>query len=258
MNWLTTFLKSSIGKKLLMGLTGLFLCAFLLVHVSGNLQLFKDDGGLGFNTYTAFMTTNPLIKFISYGLYATILFHAIWGLYLAYENKKARPVRYEVFNGKANSHWTSRWMGVLGTAILAFLLFHMWGFWAQYKFGEMPYTQYERNMSTGEISYAPYEGEIHGKMESFVDGDYEITRVKDLFIVVEDAFRSWWIVLIYVISMFAVSFHLVHGFSSSFQTIGINHKKYNGLIKYTGIIVFGVIVPVLFAAMPLYFLFNNN
>ncbi len=84
MNWIISFLKSSIGKKLLMALTGLFLCTFLLIHLIGNLQLYKHDGGLAFNTYAVFMTTNPLIKFTSYGLYATILFHAFWGLYLIF------------------------------------------------------------------------------------------------------------------------------------------------------------------------------
>ena len=101
MNWLTSFLQSSIGRKLLMALTGLFLCAFLLVHLIGNLQLFKHDHGLAFNTYAVFMTSNPFIKFTSYGLYATIIFHAFWGLYLVYLNKKARPQTYAMVDGKA-------------------------------------------------------------------------------------------------------------------------------------------------------------
>lgn len=258
MNWITTFLKSSIGKKLLMGLTGLFLCAFLIVHVIGNLQLLKHDGGLAFNVYAVFMTTNPVIKFISYGLYATILFHAFWGLYLVSENKKARPVQYVSFDGKANSHWTSRWMGVLGTVLLAFIVFHMWNFWAQYKFGTVPYAQYERDLISGEQVFNAFKGQISGKMERFVDGSIEVTIVKDLYIVVADAFKSWWVVLLYVVSMAALSFHLVHGFSSAFQTLGINHAKYNGLIKNIGVSVFGIIIPILFAIMPLYFLFLNK
>ncbi len=255
MNWIITFLKSSIGKKLLMGLTGLFLCTFLIVHLIGNLQLLKHDGGMAFNTYAVFMTSNPLIKFVSYGLYAIILFHAFWGLYLVSQNKKARPVQYAAYNGKANSHWTSRWMGVLGTMILAFLVFHMWGFWAQYKFGEVPYTIYERNLATGEITFANFEGEIAGKMERYISNDTEFTIVKDLYVVVADAFQELWIVILYVLSMGALAFHLVHGFSSSFQTLGVHHKKYNALIKGIGVWVFGVIIPILFAIMPIYFKF---
>ena len=72
MSWITQTLTSSIGKKLVMALTGLFLCSFLMVHLIGNLQVFKGDEGLAFNEYAVFMTTNPLIKTVSYGLYASI------------------------------------------------------------------------------------------------------------------------------------------------------------------------------------------
>ncbi len=257
MNWLTNFLKSSIGKKLLMSLTGLFLCSFLIVHVSGNIQLFRNDGGYAFNHYTAFMSSNPIIRFISYGLYTTIVFHAFWGLYLVSQNKKARPVQYAAYDGKANSHWTSRWMGVLGTILLVFIVFHMWDFWGTYKFGEVPYTQYERNLVTGVTEYHHYEGEMHTKVEQFIEGEVEVTIMKDLYREVQSAFSNWWIVLFYVISMAAMSFHLYHGFSSAFQTLGVNHKKYNGFIKGFGVLVFGIAIPVLFALMPIYFLFNN-
>lgn len=258
MNWLTKFLTSSIGKKVLMSLTGLFLCAFLIVHVSGNLQLFKSDGGLAFNEYAVFMTSNPFIKFISYGLYAIILFHAFWGLYLTAQNRKARPVGYAKVDGSANSPWTSRWMGVLGTTILVFIVIHMANFWGQYKFGSVPYTQYEKDLTTGHVIEAfPYEGPaIETKKVQFTKGNIETTIVKDLYLLVAISFKQAWYVILYVISMMAVAFHLVHGFSSSFQTLGINHTKYNGLIRFLGIWVFGIIIPVLFAAMPVYFFFS--
>jgi len=252
MNWLTRFLKSSIGKKLLMALTGLFLCTFLIIHLIGNLQLFKSDGGMAFNQYAVFMTTNPLIKTVSYGLYAIILFHAFWGLYLVFENKKARPVAYAVVDGKANSHWTSRWMGVLGTIILAFIVIHMSNFWGKYKFGEVPYVHYERSIETGEVTWTPADP-ILSKMEVFNDGLVEHTTVKNLYVVVADQFQQLWLVILYVFSMFAISFHLIHGFKSAFQTVGLNHSKYNGLISFLGIWVFGIIIPILFAAMPIYF-----
>jgi succinate dehydrogenase / fumarate reductase cytochrome b subunit len=252
MNWLTRFLKSSIGKKLLMALTGLFLCTFLIIHLIGNLQLFKSDGGMAFNHYAVFMTSNPLIKTVSYGLYAIILFHAFWGLYLVSENKKARPVAYAVVDGKANSHWTSRWMGVLGTLILAFIVLHMTNFWAKYKFGEVPYVHYERTISTGELAWSSTDP-IVSKIETFNDGMTEHTVVKDLYVVVADQFKELWIVILYILGMFAISFHLVHGFKSAFQTLGIHHSKYNGIISFIGIWVFGIIIPILFAAMPIYF-----
>lgn len=252
MNWLTNFLTSSIGKKLLMALTGLFLCTFLIVHLIGNLQLFKDDAGYAFNNYAVFMTTNPLIKFVSYGLYATILFHAIWGLYLVSLNKKARPVAYAMVDGKANSHWTSRWMGVLGTIILAFIVMHMSDFWAEYKFGELPYVQYEKNLTDNSI-VATVAEQMDVKRVQFIEDGIEITITKDLYAEVASAFKELWIVLLYIVAMAAISFHLVHGFKSAFQTLGVNHSKYNGLIKFLGIWVFGIIIPMAFAAMPIYF-----
>lgn len=252
MNWLTTFLKSSIGKKLLMALTGLFLCSFLIIHLIGNLQLFNDDGGYAFNIYAVFMTSNPLIKTISWGLYAIIVFHAIWGLYLVAQNKKARPVGYAVVDGKANSTWTSRSMGLLGTIILAFIIMHMSGFWAKYKFGEMPYAKYTKILSNNELIVSEVQP-IDNKMEQFVVDGTEHTIIKNLYGEVEYAFKEWWIVLLYVLSMFAISFHLVHGFSSAFQTLGINHSKYNAAIKFIGMGVFGIVIPTLFAAMPIYF-----
>ena len=258
MNWLSSFLKSSIGKKLLMALTGLFLCTFLVVHMTGNLQLFKNDGGLAFNEYAVFMTTNPLIKFTSYGLYATILFHAFWGIYLVYDNKKARPVAYAQVDGKANSGWASRNMGLLGTIILVFIVLHMTGFWAKYKFGEVPYTDYHVNLTDGEIIAYPYDGTINGKIEKFTEQGFERVIVKDLYAVVNDAFKNPYVVIFYIIAMLALAFHLIHGFKSAFQTLGLNHKKYNQLIKNIGIGVFGIIVPILFAAMPIYFLLFNH
>lgn len=239
-----------------MALTGLFLCTFLIVHLIGNLQLFKHDGGYAFNTYAVFMTSNPLIKTVSYGLYAIILFHAVWGLYLVSLNKKARPVAYAVVDGSANSSWTSRYMGILGTLILAFIALHMSGFWAKYKFGEVPYVQYERMLGSEDVT-AGSSDPITAKMEQFVQGGAEYTIVKDLYTEVAVAFREWWIVLFYVLSMAAISFHLVHGFSSAFQTLGIHHRKYNGLIRFLGVWVFGIIIPVLFAAMPVYFFINQ-
>ena len=255
MNWLTSFLQSSIGRKLLMALTGLFLCAFLLVHLIGNLQLFKHDHGLAFNTYAVFMTSNPFIKFTSYGLYATIIFHAFWGLYLVYLNKKARPQTYAMVDGKANSSWASRSMGLLGTIILAFIVTHMADFWAEYKFGEVPYVQYQQDLNTLDVTCVPTDA-IDSKMIQFTSNNVEYTIVKDLNKEVVEAFKEWWLVVLYVVAMIAISFHLVHGFKSAFQTMGFNHSKYNGLIRFIGIYVFGIIVPILFAAMPIYFYLN--
>ena len=133
----SAFLKSSIAKKYWMALTGLFLCLFLVGHLLGNLQLFMSgyEGALQFNKYALFMTTNPAVKLLSYVTYISILFHAIDGIYLAIQNKKARPVAYAMNNPSKNSSSASRNMAVLGTLILIFIATHMINFWAKMKFG---------------------------------------------------------------------------------------------------------------------------
>lgn len=120
-----------------MALTGLFLCLFLVGHLLGNLQLFMSgyEGALQFNKYAYFMTTNPAVKLLSYVTYLSILFHAIDGIYLAIQNKKARPIAYAMNNPSKNSSSASRNMAVLGTMILIFIATHMINFWAKMKFG---------------------------------------------------------------------------------------------------------------------------
>ncbi|HYF67986.1 MAG TPA: succinate dehydrogenase cytochrome b subunit [Ohtaekwangia sp.] len=220
MNWFTKLLTSSIGRKLLMALTGIFLILFLVVHLAGNLQLLKSDGGRAFNEYAQLMTTNTFIIVISYVNYALILIHIIWAILLSARNRAARGSQgYAVI--KNSSHWTSRNMGILGTFILIFLIIHLRGFWYQMHWGGIP-TQ-------------NYDGVI----------------VKDLYAVVDAAYSQPMYVAIYVISMLLLAFHLWHGFISSFQTLGLNHPKYNPVIKFVGK-AFAIVVPALFALIPIW------
>ena len=221
--------KSSLGRKYLMALSGLFLCTFLIVHCIGNMQLFKDDGGQAFNEYTYFMTHNPLIKIVAYVNYALILLHVINGFILLSANKKARPQAYANVDQSKSSTWSSRNMGILGTLILVFLIVHMRSFWFEMKFGSIPLINYDGS----EIAY------------------------KDMYKIVVEAFTQAWYVALYVICMIALAFHLFHGFQSAFQTFGINHHRYTPVIKVIGVGVFAIIIPALFAAMPLFFLLNN-
>lgn len=224
MNWFTKLLSSTLGRKLFMALTGLFLILFLVIHLIGNLQLLKADGGHAFNVYAKFMTSNPLIKTVSYLNYACIIIHVLWALFLSLHNRSARgPVGYAV--SKNSSPWTSRNMGILGTLVLIFLVIHLKGFW---------YT-----MHWGPISTVNYDGE----------------DVKDLYTVVDVAYQQSWYVVIYVVSMAVLAFHLWHGFASAFQTLGLNHLKYNPVIRFVGR-AFAIIVPVLFAIIPIVMYMN--
>lgn len=223
MNWFVKTFSGSIGRKLLMALTGLFLCSFLIIHLIGNLQLLKSDSGEAFNHYAKFMTSNTLIKTVSYLLYTSIIVHAVIALILTIANRKSRPQGYAVSNNR--SSWASRNMGILGTIVFAFIVFHMKDFWAEYHFEEMP-------------------------MYTLADG----TIVKDLYLEVMEAFKSGLYVGLYVLCMGAIGYHLWHGFESAFQTLGLSHKKYTPFIQSFGKI-FSVGIAIGFAIIPLYVYF---
>jgi succinate dehydrogenase / fumarate reductase, cytochrome b subunit len=134
-----TILTSSIVKKVWMALTGLFLCTFLIGHLAGNMQLILktgEEGRRAFNEYAYFMAHNPFIKVLSYVTYFSIIFHAFQGFYLTYQNKQARPQGYAYSKPGANSALPSRYMAVLGTLILVFIVTHMANFWWKAKITE--------------------------------------------------------------------------------------------------------------------------
>ena len=223
MNWFSNFLTSSIGRKLLMSLTGIFLILFLLVHLAGNLQLLADDGGESFNLYAYFMTHNPLIKTISYGLYFFILLHTFQGILLWTKNRAARGSQgyaVKVTRTVKTSAAASKNMAWLGMIIFIFIVLHMYQFWLQMKMDVLP--------------YQTYDGEA----------------VKDLYYIVALTYENPVFVLLYVVSMAVIAFHLWHGFQSAFQTLGINHKKYTPLIRAVGKI-YAILVPLGFALIPI-------
>lgn len=223
MRWFIDFLTSSIGRKLIMSLTGLFLILFLVVHLVGNLQLLIDDGGRSFNLYAKKMTTDPFIKTVSYLLYISILIHAIQGIALWSKNRKSRggeAYAVKVTKGSWATAKVAKNMGWIGTIIFVFILIHMYQFWFQMKIGNI------------------------GMQE--IDGQ----KVKDLYTIVKAAYTNIGFVLFYVISMIVIGAHLYHGFSSAFQTLGLNHKKYTPLIHSVGLI-YAILVPLGFAIIPI-------
>ncbi len=249
---------SSLGQKVFMALTGLFLCLFLVVHLIGNFQLLKDDYGFAFNSYTKFMTTNPLIKIVSYITYLSILFHAFKGLSLVFKNKAARKSKYHVDGSWANSQWTSRYMGVLGTIILVFIVMHMADFWFEMKFGELPTQKYIYYEAEGLAKSIIADEEVIKTISPEEQAQITYNKVevyKDLYKIVNATFKQWWYVLLYVVSMFAIGFHLLHGFKSAFQSMGINHPSYNKIIKNVGL-AFAILVPIGFAIIPLIIFFS--
>lgn len=225
MSWLTQTLTGSVGKKLIMALTGLFLILFLAVHLAGNLQLLFDDQGKAFNIYAHSMATNPFIKVVSIGNFAFILIHVVYSIVLTRKNKSARKIGYDVSTKDTQSTWASKNMGLLGFILLVFILVHLKGFWYEFKFGSIP--------------FATYDG----------------AEYKNVYMIISEAYSQIWYVLFYVVCMGFLAFHLSHGFSSAFQTLGLNHKKYSPIVKSVGK-AFSIIVPVLFALIPIMMYLN--
>lgn len=277
----SALLKSSIVKKYWMALTGLFLCLFLAGHLAGNLQLIFGTS-LQFNEYALFMTTNPAVKLLSYLTYISIIFHAIDGIMLTIQNKKARPIGYAKTDGSSSS-FASRNMAVLGTVILVFIATHMVNFWAKMHFDKnmplmvktieiqpgMPQDFYV-GRSTGQyypVDQVGKEGEVIQaglpQKQLVIKNGTELYNpqvdvkmgdlYKDLHKLTLDFFKDakygLFFTIGYVLAMIALAFHLWHGFQSAFQSIGVNSSKLTPVIKFFGK-AFAIIVPLLFAIIP--------
>ena len=211
----SSMFKSSLGKKLVMGITGLFLVSFLLVHCFLNSLIFLNDGGETFNLGAEFMAKNWLIRAMEIVLFGGLLWHIIQAAILTRQNKKARPIAYAVSNPSANSKWYSRSMGLLGTILLIFLILHLRHFWVVSRFTD------------------------------------EITSGREtLFNEMKEVFSQLWVVVLYCFAMISLGYHLLHGFKSAFQTLGWNHTKYNPTIEKVGLFI-SFVLPILFAAMPI-------
>lgn len=220
MSWFLNFFSSSIGKKILMALTGLFLISFLVVHCSINAMIFYNDGGKTFTLWAHFMATNPVIRTIEIVLIVGLLWHIVLGLRLWKKNRDARPVKYLVTKAPKNSKWYSRSMALLGTIILLFLVVHTSNFW------------------------------IPNRTNQFLHGE-ELP----LYEMMLEKFQNPIEVIIYLVGCFALFWHLLHGFKSAFQSLGLNHLRYNSLIAFTGN-AFAVIVPFILAMMPVAIYFH--
>src|SRR5664279_378326 len=219
MKW-TEFFTSSIGKKFIMSLTGIFLISFLVVHVGINACIWYPDGGQMFNMASHFMATTIVIRIVELGLFAGLLLHIIQGLILEFQNRSRRKNGYAVSLGNKGSKWYSRSMGLLGTLLLFFLIMHLSHFWVPSRFTELPTI------------------DINGKE---VANQYaEIIRV----------FQDPVVDILYILGCLSLMYHLLHGFQSAFRTLGVPNGKYISLIKGVGF-GFAVIVSLAFAMMPI-------
>jgi len=200
-----------------MALTGFFLLSFLIVHLYINLFLFMKDGGKTFDEYAEFMSTYPLLRPMEIVLFAGFLLHGAVGVWLWLANRSVRDRRYRVTKADETSALPSRIAFWTGMAVTAFLVIHINGFFIQSRF--------------------------------FPDG-------RTMYAYVEEAFTSPLTVGFYVLAMILLGYHLRHGFQSAFQTVGIRVGRYERWIDLLGIL-FWLVIPACFAAMPLYFLWAH-
>lgn len=216
MNSLIRALSSSIGKKLLMGITGLGLCAFLVVHLVGNLLLYV--GGEKYNEYAHMLHSQALLPVAETGLFAMLLLHIVLGFITFRENKAARNVGYDMKQSKIIDPSAKGVPAVAGTfmmptglIVLLFLIVHIGHF------------------KLGWISPADDADEYSKAARILGEG---LTHV------------------VYLVGTLVLGFHLFHGFQSAFQSLGINHPKYTPLIKKCGF-VFAVLIGLGFASFPI-------
>ena len=217
MSWFGRYLKSSVGTKHVMAGTGLLLVGFVLAHMAGNLQVFKGREAL--NAYAeTLQAMGPLLWVARLGLIAIVLVHIASAVRLVAMNSAARPVPYKRVH-REKSTFASRAMPMTGMIVLAFIIFHLLHFTA------------------GVIQHGNYE---------MVD---EFGR-HDVYGMVVAGFQSPIVSGFYILSMILLALHLNHGCSSFFQSLGLNHPKYNGVFKMVGP-AFATLVLVGNCAMPI-------
>lgn len=213
---MSTLIKTSLARKFAMALSGLFLVFFLLQHFTINLtSVFSEEI---FNDLSHFMGNNPLVQFaLQPILIFGVIFHFVMGFVIEIQNRKARASKYVTNNGAANSSWMSRNMIISGAVVLSFLGLHFYDFWIP----EMNY-KYVEVLPENPTRY--FEEMVH-KFESPV-------RVG-----------------LYVVSFGFLALHLLHGFSSSFQSLGANNKYTRAIKGFTTAFAIGIPFGFVFIAL---------
>ncbi|MEM0996272.1 MAG: succinate dehydrogenase cytochrome b subunit [Bacteroidota bacterium] len=234
---LTSVFNFSVGKKLIMGLSGLFLISFLVVHLAGNLLLFV--GPAAFNDYAIFMGHTWFIRIAEVILFAGFTIHIYDGISLWIQNHRARPVKYAVRSKAKTSSWASRNMKWTGTILLVFLILHLLSFFLGARFG----VEIGIGIDMDRFSYRDV---------MYTSDNFDVTEAS-LWHKTAAQFAVEWYSIIYILAMGIIGFHLVHGFQSAFQTLGIKYPRYAPIIDKASL-GFAVLVPAAFATIPIYFL----
>lgn len=215
---------SSLSKKYVMAVAGIFLMTFLVIHLAINLCLLRDDGGEWFNAAAHFMGTNYIIKFFEIFLFLGILIHALLGVVLQIQNWRARPVAYKS-SAKSTTSFFSKYMIYTGIVVFVFLIIHFMNF-------------YFIKVGLVESPVALIEGE------------------PDFYSISQLLFANTAYSVLYIILITVLGFHLNHAFQAAFQSLGLNHPVYTPLIKKFAT-VYSIVIVIGFNIIPFYFLFCN-
>lgn len=206
---------SSIGRKLVMSISGMFLIMFLTLHLAINFTAVISREA--YEAASHFMSENIFIKMMVPVLALGFVVHIVMGLILTIQNRKARPTDYAVKGKQPKVSWASKNMFALGIIILGLLIIHLNHFWAKMQLQEF----------LGNEMANPYD-------------------------LVVATFSNWWNVLIYVVWILAIGFHLTHGFWSMFQSMGLNNNKWLPRLQIIAIIYSHVIM-LGYLIIPIYF-----
>jgi len=204
-----------------MGLTGIFLILFLIVHVGLNACIWAMDGGVMFNKAAHFMGANVVPRLLEIGLFAGFILHIFQGWSLELSNRAARKKGYAVSLGNKGSKWYSRSMGILGTLLFLFLVMHLAHFWVPSRI-----TGLEPVLIDGKEYH-----NLYGEMLNVFQGNLPV-------------------VVLYSIGCLSLAWHLMHGFQSAFRTLGVSNPRYLKIIENAGMF-FSIVVSLAFALMPI-------
>lgn len=221
--------KTSVGRKVLMALSGFFLLIFLLQHfIINSLSVISPNA---FNEASHFMGTNALIQFVMQPvLIFGVIFHLAMGINLELKNKAARPVKYAYNKPGENSSWMSRNMIITGIMVMLFLGLHFYDFWIP------------------EIKTKFIDGDMSGILPGETSYRY-FTELQHKFV---NPVR----VGIYCLAFVFLALHLLHGFQSAFQSVGFRHNRYTPAIKKLGNI-YAIVIPLGFIIIAVFHHINS-
>lgn len=219
---MSNFLNTSVGKKIIMSLSGLFLILFLLLHLTLNLLAVFDTTGQTYIAASQFMEHNAIIYIMQYVLAAGFIIHIVYGTWLTYENRKTRPISYAVPN-KTDVTWSSQNMWVTGALVFGFLVLHLFNFLYKIKLTDL--------IESGQLT------------------EYDLLKLTF-------SINNWLYSILYIAWFIILGLHLNHAFQSAFQTIGLNNKKWLKRLQWIGSI-YAVIITVGFSSITIYFFIQS-